>query len=44
VIAQLIFQVKSAEEPKSEPVSAAAEEPKKRRFFRRQKEERKETK
>jgi large subunit ribosomal protein L9 len=44
VTAQLIFQVKSAEEPKPEPVSAAAEEPKKRRFFRRQKEERKETK
>src|SRR6059036_78421 len=44
VTAQLIFQVKSAEEPKPEPVNAAAEEPKKRRFFRRQKEEKKETK
>src|SRR6266403_5224723 len=44
VTAQLIFQVKSAEESKSEPTSASAEEPKKRRFFRRQKEEKKETK
>jgi large subunit ribosomal protein L9 len=44
VTAQLTFQVKSAEEPKPESVSAAAEEPKKRRFFRRQKEEKKETK
>ena len=44
VTAQLVFQVKSAEEPKPEPVSAVAEEPKKRRFFRRQKEEKKETK
>jgi len=44
VTAQLVFQVKSAEEPKPEPVKAAAEEPKKRRFFRRQKEEKKETK
>src|SRR5882724_12739124 len=44
VTAQLVFQVKSAVEPKTEPVSAAAEEPEKRRFFRRQKEETKETK
>ena len=44
VTAQLVFQVKSAEEPKPEPVSAATEEPKKRRFFRRQKEDKKETK
>src|SRR5438093_858629 len=44
VTAQLVFQVKSAEEPKPEPVNAAAEEPKKRRTFRRQKEETKETK
>jgi large subunit ribosomal protein L9 len=44
VTAQLVFQVKSAEEPKPEPVNAAAEEPKKRRFFRRKKEEGKETK
>src|SRR5258707_6234075 len=33
--AQLAFQLKSAEEPKPEPVNAEAEEPKKRRFFRR---------
>jgi len=44
VTAQLTLQVKSAEEPKPEPVSAAAEEPKKRRFFRRTKEDKKETK
>src|SRR5437016_14227937 len=44
VKAQLVFQVKSAEEPKPEPTPGAAEEPKKRRFFRRQKEEKKETK
>ena len=44
VTAQLVFQVKSAEEPKPEPTPSAAEEPKKRRFFRRQKEEKKETK
>src|SRR5438445_13067676 len=43
VTAPLVFQVKSAEEPKPEPVTAAAEEPKKRRFFRRKKEEKKET-
>src|SRR5437870_9898167 len=35
VAAQLVFQVKSAEEPKPEPTPGAAEEPKKRRFFRR---------
>jgi large subunit ribosomal protein L9 len=44
VTAQLVFQVKSAEQPKREPVSAAAEGPKKPRFFRRKKEEKKETK
>jgi large subunit ribosomal protein L9 len=44
VTAQLVFQVKSAEEPKLEPTTGAAEEPKKRRFFRRQREEKKETK
>src|SRR5207244_1325951 len=44
VTAQLVFQVKSAEEPKPEAMSAAAEEPKTRRFFRRKKEEKKETK
>src|SRR6476659_2215671 len=47
VTAQLVFQVKSAEEPRdrgAEPTTGAAEEPKKRRFFRRQKEEKKETK
>ena len=47
VAAQLVFQVKSAEEPRdrgAEPPTGAAEEPKKRRFFRRQKEEKKETK
>jgi large subunit ribosomal protein L9 len=47
VAAQLVFQVKSAEEPRergAEPTTGAAEEPKKRRFFRRQKEEKKETK
>jgi large subunit ribosomal protein L9 len=40
VTAQFVFQVKSAEEPKTEAVSAAAEEPekKKHRFFRRKKE------
>src|SRR5467141_589170 len=44
VTAQLIFQVKSAEEPKPEAATAAAEEPKKRRFFRRHKEDNKEAK
>jgi large subunit ribosomal protein L9 len=47
VTAQLVFQVKSAEEPRdrgAEPTTGTAEEPKKRRFFRRQKEEKKETK
>ena len=44
VTAQLVFQVKSAEEPKAEPTTAAAEEPKQRRFFRKKKEEKKETK
>jgi large subunit ribosomal protein L9 len=44
VTAQLTVQVKSAEEPKPEAVSAEAEEPKKRRFFRRTKEDKKETK
>src|ERR1700746_3090115 len=42
VTAQLVFQVKSAEEPKAEAESAATEEPdkkKKHRFFRRKKEE-----
>jgi large subunit ribosomal protein L9 len=39
VTAQLVFQVKSAEEPKPETATAAAEEPKKRRFFRRKNEE-----
>jgi large subunit ribosomal protein L9 len=46
VTAQLVFQVKSAEEPKAEAMSTAAEEPeakKKHRFFRRRKEEKKET-
>jgi large subunit ribosomal protein L9 len=46
VTAQLVFQVKSAEEPKAEAVSAATEEPekkKKHRFFHRKKEEKKET-
>ena len=40
VAAQFVFQVKSAEEPKTEPVSAAAEEPEKkhRRFFKKRKE------
>ncbi|PYJ25671.1 MAG: 50S ribosomal protein L9 [Verrucomicrobia bacterium] len=45
--AQFVFQVKSAEEPKTEPVGATSEEPeekKKHRFFRRKKEGRKETK
>src|SRR5207244_1601284 len=38
--AQLVFQVKSAEEPKPEATSAPAEEPKKkRRFFHRKKDE-----
>ncbi len=32
VTAQLVFQVKSAEEPKAEPTTGEAEEPKKRRF------------
>src|SRR5215469_16742424 len=39
VTAQLVLQVKSAEEPKPEAVSTPAEEPRKRRFFRRKKEE-----
>jgi large subunit ribosomal protein L9 len=46
VTAQLFFQVKSAEEPKAEAVSAATDEPEKRKkpgFFRRKKEEKKET-
>jgi len=46
VTAQLVFQVKSAEEPKGEAVSAATEESEKRkkhRFFHRKKEEKKET-
>jgi large subunit ribosomal protein L9 len=46
VTAQLVFQVKSAEEPKAEAESAATDEPEKRkkpRFFRRKKEEKKET-
>src|SRR5712664_1046925 len=46
VTAQLVFQVKSAEEPKAEAVSAATEESEKRkkpRFFHRKKEEKKET-
>ena len=44
VTAQLVFQVKSAEEPKPEPTTSAAEEPRKQRFFRRRKEDKKETK
>src|SRR5262249_21872025 len=46
VTAQLVFQVKSAEEPKAEAESAANEDPekkKKHRFFRKRKEEKKET-
>src|SRR4026208_652901 len=47
VTAQLVFQVKSAEEPRgAEGASAATEEPekkKKHRFFHRKKEEKKET-
>jgi len=46
VTAQLVFQVKSAEESKPEAESSAAEEPekkKKHRFFRRKKEEQKDT-
>src|SRR5713101_4420437 len=46
VTAQLVFQVKSAEEPKAQAESAATDEPEKRkqpRFFRRKKEEKKET-
>ena len=40
VTAQLVFQVKSAAEPKSDTTPAAApEDPKKRRIFRRKKEE-----
>jgi large subunit ribosomal protein L9 len=40
VTAQFVFQVKSAEEPKTEPVSTAAEEPEKkhRRLFKKRKE------
>jgi large subunit ribosomal protein L9 len=40
VTAQLVFQVKSAEEPKTETPSAAVEEPEKkqRRFFKKRKE------
>jgi len=44
VTAQFVFQIKSPEEPKPQPISDAGEEPKKRRFFRRKKQERKETK
>jgi large subunit ribosomal protein L9 len=46
VTAQFVFQIKSAEDPKPEPLGAATEGPekKKHRFFRRKKEERKETK
>jgi hypothetical protein len=46
VTAQLVFQVKSAEEAKAEAGSAATEEPekkKKHRFFRRKKGEKRET-
>src|SRR5881398_2529180 len=44
VTGQLVFEVKSAEEPKPEATSAPAEEPKKKhRFFHRKKEEKKET-
>jgi large subunit ribosomal protein L9 len=46
VTAQLVFQVKSAEEPKAEAERSVAEEPEKKakhRFFRRKKEEKKET-
>jgi large subunit ribosomal protein L9 len=46
VTAQLVLQVKSAEEPKAETEGAATEEPekkKKHRFFHRKKEEKKET-
>jgi len=46
VTAQLVFQVKSAEEPKAEAEGAATEEPekkKKHRFFHRKKDEKKET-
>jgi large subunit ribosomal protein L9 len=46
VTAQLVFQVKSAEEQKVEAAGAATEDPekkKKHRFFRRKKEEKKET-
>jgi large subunit ribosomal protein L9 len=49
VIAQLVFQVKSAEEPRdrgAEAGSAATDEPEKRKkpgLFRRKKEEKKET-
>src|SRR6266508_136800 len=40
VAAQLVFQVKSAEEPKPEPTPGAAEEPEKKhhRFFKKRKE------
>jgi large subunit ribosomal protein L9 len=47
VTAHLIFQVKSAEEPRdrgAEPATAAAEEAKKRRFFRKKKEDQREAK
>jgi large subunit ribosomal protein L9 len=47
VTAQLVFQVKSAEEPRdrgADPVRAATDEPKKRRFFRSKKEEKEQTK
>jgi large subunit ribosomal protein L9 len=44
VTAQLVFQVRSAEETKTEAETPATEEPKKKhRFFRRKKEEKKET-
>jgi large subunit ribosomal protein L9 len=44
VTARFVFQVKSSEEPKPEPESAAAEEPKRRRIFGRKKEEKHDTK
>jgi large subunit ribosomal protein L9 len=46
VTAQLVFQVKSAEEPKAEATGSAGGEPEtktKHRFFRRRKEEKKDT-
>ena len=44
VTAQLVFQVKSSEQPKLEPEAAEAEDPKKRRIFRRKKEDKHDTK